>query len=103
MKPEAKYPRTTSVPHQREDVSKKPVVKLGTAVFGNPKDLQGQEDFNDVEEESEISGEERTQDRVNVIPNSQINTRNVEESIMNFDNAQQYTINSLTVVNAIVD
>jgi hypothetical protein len=45
---------------------------LTTAIFGNPKDLSGQEDFNDVEE-SEISGEERDHDKVNVIPNSQIN------------------------------
>jgi hypothetical protein len=38
------------------------------------KDVQGQEDFDDVDEsEIEYDGEEKAHDKVNQIPNSQVN------------------------------
>ena len=64
-----RFPRNTSVPHQRGLAANKLPLKLTTASFGVPKDLEGQEDFND-NEESEISGEEREPDQANTIPNS---------------------------------
>jgi hypothetical protein len=65
------------VPHQRPEPSHKPALKFGTGLPGDPKDLTGQEDFNDAEEMSE----EEKAEEVKELPLAE------DSSLMQFDNA----------------